>query len=157
MAEYQATISWERHGATFVDDRYSREHRWEFDGGVQVPASSSPHVVPLPYSVTAAVDPEEAFVASLSSCHMLWFLALAARQGYTVDRYQDTALGVMGHNADGQQAILEVTLRPMATFSGAERPDERQLAALHHAAHAECFIANSVKTRVQCLPTSIDT
>ena len=154
MAGHQATIRWERHNAAFVDNRYSREHHWEFDGGVQIPASSSPHVVPLPDSVAAAVDPEEAFVAALSSCHMLWFLSLAAKQGYIVDRYQDAAVGRMGRDAEGRQVMLEVTLRPAVTFAGLKHPDEAQLAALHHAAHAECFIANSVKTRVHCVPTS---
>jgi organic hydroperoxide reductase OsmC/OhrA len=142
-----------RRGAVFVDHRYSRGHRWQFDGGTQVPASSSPHVVPLPYSVEAAVDPEEAFVAALSSCHMLWFLSLAAKRGYLVDRYHDTAVGVMGRDADGKLAMLEVTLRPTATFAEAARPDDAELAALHEAAHAECFIANSVKTRVHCHPS----
>ena len=154
MAEHQATIHWERKGAAFVDNQYSRGHDWAFDGGVQVPASSSPHVVPLPYSVAMAVDPEEAFVAALASCHMLWFLSLAVKQGYVVDRYQDTAVGRMGRDAEGKQAMLDVTLRPAVTFAGTQRPDEVQLAALHHAAHAECFIANSVKTRVHCVPTS---
>jgi organic hydroperoxide reductase OsmC/OhrA len=119
-----------------------------------VAASSSPHVVPLPYSVETAVDPEEAFVAALSSCHMLWFLSLAAKQGYVVDRYQDTAVGVMGRDPDGKLAMLDVTLRPAITFFGTKGPDEEQLAALHHAAHSECFIANSVKTRVHCEPAS---
>lgn len=152
MAEHTATISWERGDAAFVDNRYSRRHRWEFDGGVQITASSSPHVVPLPYSVEAAIDPEEAFVASLSSCHMLWFLALAAQRGYVVDRYRDAAVGVMGRDAAGKLAMLDVTLRPAVTFVGDERPDEAELSALHHAAHEECFIANSVRTRVHCVP-----
>jgi len=152
MAEYTATIDWERQGAVFTDNRYSRGHRWEFDGGIQVPASSSAHVVPVPYSVTAAVDPEEAFVAALSSCHMLWFLSLAAKRGYIVDRYHDTAVGVMGRDAAGKLAMLDVTLRPAVTLGGGPQPSDVELAALHHAAHAECFIANSVKTRVHCQP-----
>lgn len=152
MAQYTATIDWERQGAAFTDNRYSRGHRWEFDGGIRVPASSSPHVVPVPYSVAAAVDPEEAFVAALSSCHMLWFLSLAAKRGYVVDRYRDTAVGVMGRDAEGKLAMLEVTLRPAVTFGGGNRPGEADLAVLHHAAHGECFIANSVKTRVHCEP-----
>ena len=154
MAEHRAVISWEREGAAFVDNRYSRGHRWDFDGGTQVAASSSPHVVPLPYSVETAVDPEEAFIAALASCHMLWFLSLAAKQGYIVDRYQDAAIGVMGRNSGGKLAMLDVTLRPAITFSGAKRPDEEQLAALHHAAHSECYLANSVKTHIHCLPAS---
>jgi organic hydroperoxide reductase OsmC/OhrA len=152
MAEYQATIDWERDGAAFVDNRYSRGHHWEFDGGTRVPASASPHVVPLPCSVAAAVDPEEAFVAALASCHMLWFLSLAAKRGYVVDRYRDTAVGRMGRNAEGKLAMLDVTLRPAVAFGGANRPDTAAVAELHDAAHAECFIANSVKTRVHCEP-----
>ena len=156
MAEHRATITWERGGAVFVDNRYSRAHRWEFDGGAEVAASSSTHVVPAPYSVESAVDPEEAFVASLSSCHMLWFLSLAAKQGFVVDQYRDAAVGVLGPDADGRLAVLEVTLRPAVRVSGGAQPDRDQLAALHHAAHANCFIANSVKTRIHCVPALLD-
>jgi organic hydroperoxide reductase OsmC/OhrA len=152
MAEYQATIEWERNGAAFVDLRYSRAHHWDFDGGIRVPASSSPHVVPLPYSVADAVDPEEALVAALSSCHMLSFLSIVAKRGYVVDRYRDTAVGVMGRNDEGKLAILDVTLRPVVTFGGSQQPDDAQLMELHHQAHSVCFIANSVKTRVHCEP-----
>ena len=139
--------------AAISDNRYSRGHRWHFDGGVEVPASSSPHVVPLPYSVQAAVDPEEAFVASLSSCHMLWFLSLAAKAGYVVDSYRDEATGVMNRNAEGRMAMTRVTLRPGVRFGGAA-PNSEQLEALHHEAHAQCFIANSVKTEVLCEPVT---
>jgi organic hydroperoxide reductase OsmC/OhrA len=152
VAEHQATIDWERDGAEFVGNRYSRGHRWEFDGGVQVPASASPHVVPAPYSVAAAVDPEEAFVAALSSCHMLWFLSIASKRGFVVDRYRDTASGTMGRDGEGRLAMLDVTLRPSVTFSGTKRPSAAEVDELHHAAHAECFIASSVKTRVHCEP-----
>ncbi len=152
MSEYQATVEWERRGAVFTDNRYSREHYWEFDEGVRVPASASPHVVPLPYSVAAAVDPEEAFVASLTSCHMLWFLSLAAKRRFVVDRYRDAATGVMGHDGEGKLAMLEVTLRPAVRFSGDRRPTDAELAELHHEAHGECFIARSVKTTVRCEP-----
>jgi organic hydroperoxide reductase OsmC/OhrA len=152
MAEYQATVDWERNGAAFVDNRYSRGHHWEFDGGVRVPASASPHVVPLPYSVAAAVDPEEALVAALSSCHMLWFLSLAAKQGYVVEQYRDTAVGTVGRDGDGRLAMLDVRLRPSVTFSGPKQPTAVEIADLHHAAHDQCFIANSVKTRVHCEP-----
>ena len=154
MSEYQATVSWERAGAVFTDNRYSRGHQWEFDGGARVAASASPHVVPLPYSDESAVDPEEAFVAALSSCHMLWFLSIAAKKGYVVDRYEDAAVGVMGPDADGKVAMLEMTLRPITTFSGPKQPSADQLSALHDAAHAECFIANSVKSRVHCFPVA---
>ncbi|MDP4559296.1 OsmC family protein [Halomonas meridiana] len=148
MAEYTASIQWARGAAeAFVDQRYSRGHEWVFDGGVRVPASSSPHVVPLPYSVEANVDPEEAFVASLSSCHMLFFLAIAAQQGFVVESYVDNAVGVMEKGSDGKIAMTQVTLRPKAVFAG-EPPSMEALEQIHHAAHEKCFIANSVKTDV---------
>ena len=123
-----------------------------FDGGAQVPGSSSPHVVPVPGSDPAGVDPEEAFVASLSSCHMLWFLSIAAQRRYCVDRYFDAAVGEMARNADGKLAMTRVTLRPQVDFSGERRPTAPELDAMHHEAHDECFIANSVKTEVRCEP-----
>ena len=136
----------------FTDNRYSRGHLWRFDGGVDVPASASPHVVPLPMSVAAAVDPEEAFVASLSSCHMLFFLSLAAKQGFVVDGYRDEAVGIMARNADGKLAMTRVTLHPAVNYGGDKRPSRAEEDALHHAAHEECFIASSVKTEVTCEP-----
>jgi organic hydroperoxide reductase OsmC/OhrA len=153
MSEYAATIEWQRAGATFTDNRYSRGHSWRFDGGVEVPASSSPHSVRLPYSVAEAVDPEEAFVASLSSCHMLWFLSIAAKHGYGVERYRDEAVGVMARNAEGKLAMTRVTLRPVVTFYGEKRPSAAEHEALHHEAHEECYIASSVKTEMRCEPT----
>jgi organic hydroperoxide reductase OsmC/OhrA len=147
--EYLARIRWERGEAAFTDNRYSRGHTWQFDGGVRVPASSSPHVVRTPFSVEAAVDPEEALVAALSSCHMLTFLYLAARGGWRVDAYTDDAVGVMGKNAAGRQAIVRVTLRPQISFSGERQPSRDEIAQLHHHAHEECFIANSVTTEVR--------
>ena len=152
MASYSATVHWARGSAAFVDNRYSRAHTWSFDGGITVPASSSPHVVPLPLSATNAVDPEEAFVASLSSCHMLWFLSLAAPRGYVVDDYEDDAVGVMAKNEHGKLAMTVVTLRPRVLFSGARKPTSDELVALHHAAHEQCFIANSVRTEVRIEP-----
>jgi len=152
MHEYKAVVEWARAGAAFTDNRYSRGHRWLFDEGVTVPASASPLVVRPPLSVAAAVDPEEAFVASLSSCHMLWFLSLAARRGFMVDDYRDEALGIMDRNAAGKLAMTRVLLRPAVRFSGATRPTPEELAALHHAAHEECYIANSVTTDVRCEP-----
>lgn len=152
MSEYAAEILWSRDGAAFTDHRYSRGHRWVFDGGVEVPASASPHVVPPPMSVAAAVDPEEAFVASLSSCHMLWFLSLAAKRGFVVDSYRDVATGVMGKDSSGGFAMTRVTLRPDVRFAGQSRPTADDLAALHHEAHEQCFIARSVKTEVRCEP-----
>ncbi|WOX51977.1 OsmC family protein [Aeromonas sp. CD] len=149
MSEYGAIISWQR-GASepFVDQGYSRAHWWEFDGGVRVPASSSPHVVPLPWSVAENVDPEEAFVAAISSCHMLTFLWLAARAGYLVESYRDEAVGIMEANARGRQAITRVTLQPLVQFGGERQPDLAVLEQLHHQAHEECFIANSVTTDI---------
>ena len=155
MAEYVATITWNRDGATFTDNKYSRGHRWHFDGGIDVPASASPHVVPLPYSVENAVDPEEAFVASLSSCHMLTFIWLAAKRGFCVDSYRDDAVGVMGKDGAGKISMTRVTLRPDARFSGDKRPTAEDIADMHHGAHDQCFIASSVKTDVRCEPVGI--
>ncbi|WP_313312862.1 OsmC family protein [Pulveribacter sp.] len=155
MATYHAETLWERSAspADFLKNRYSRRHLLRFDGGAELPGSSSPHVVPAPWSDTAAVDPEEAFVASLSSCHMLWFLAIAAGQGFCVDRYRDAAEGVMAHDAQGRMAMKRVTLRPEVHFGAdAPPPTPEQLHAMHHRAHEECFIANSVKTEVRCEP-----
>ena len=152
MSEYTVTVTWERGEQRFTDNRYSRGHTWAFDGGVQIPASSSPHAVPLPYSKADAVDPEEAFVASLSSCHMLWFLSIAAKRGFCVDSYADDAVGLMEKNPSGRLAMTRVTLRPKAIFSGERLPTAAELQAMHHEAHEECFIANSVKTDVRCEP-----
>jgi len=152
--EHHARILWERGAAPFLDNKYSRGHRWRFDGGVEVPASSSPQVVRAPLSVEAAVDPEEAFIAALSSCHMLWFLDLARRAGFCVDAYDDDALGVMGRNAAGRTAMIRVTLRPKVAFSGARLPAAADLEHLHHRAHEECFIANSVTTEVLIEPVA---
>ncbi len=152
MASHSADIVWERGDQDFLSGRYSRRHQVQFDGGVDMPGSSSPHVVPLPWSDAAAVDPEEMFVASLSSCHMLWFLSIAAGQRYCVDSYRDHATGTMGRNSGGKLVVTRVTLRPEVVFSGARQPDTAALEALHHEAHAECFIANSVKTEVVCEP-----
>jgi organic hydroperoxide reductase OsmC/OhrA len=150
VAEYIATINWERSGAVFTDNKYSRGHTWNFDGGVRVPASSSPQVVKLPLSVAEAVDPEEAFVASLSSCHLLSFLWVAARQGFVVESYRDEAVGVLAKNAEGKQAMTTVTLRPHVTFGAGKQPSASEHEAMHHEAHGLCFIANSVKTDVRC-------
>lgn len=152
MAKYTSVVVWSRDGAAFTDNRYSRGHRWLFDGGVEVPASSSPHVVPLPLSVAAAVDPEEAFVASLSSCHMLWFLSIAAQRGFVVESYRDEAVGVMGKDASDKLAMTRVTLRPETRFGSDPRPTADEVATMHHEAHEKCFIASSVKTDVRCEP-----
>lgn len=152
MGEYVAEVVWTRDDGPFTDQRYSRRHRLRFDGGIEVPGSSSPHVVPVPFSDPAAVDPEEAFVASLASCHMLWFLSIAARRGLTVDRYRDAAIGVMAKNTDGRLAMTVVTLRPEVAFSGDALPSSADVDAIHHEAHDKCFIANSVKTEVRVEP-----
>ena len=152
MSKYHAEIAWQREGDRFTQGRYSRAHVWRFDGGVEVPASASPHVVPLPFSVEAAVDPEEAFVASLSSCHMLWFLSIAAKHGYVVDHYHDHAVGLMAQDAQGRLAITEVTLRPEVRFCGDTLPDRATQEAMHHEAHEACFIAASVRSEVRCEP-----
>lgn len=152
MSEYLATIVWNRNGQVFTDDRYSRQHLWRFDGGAEVPASSSPQVVPLPQSLEAAVDPEEAFVASLSSCHMLWFLSIAQRRGWIVDAYQDEAIGLMAKGKHGKMCMTQVTLRPTVRFSGERLPNAEQFEALHHRAHDLCFIANSVTTEITVEP-----
>ena len=149
MSTYTVTIRWSRSAAeAFTDGRYSRAHEWAFDGGAVVPASSSPHIVPLPFSDLAGVDPEEAFVASLSSCHMLFFLDFARRAGLVVEGYEDVAEGVMAKRDDGRMAMTLVTLRPKITWGG-DAPDADALAALHHKAHEACFIANSVTSEVR--------
>lgn len=152
MSAYTAIIRWVRGDQPFTDNRYSRAHKWLFDGGVEVPGSSSPHSVPLPYSQANAVDPEEAFVASLSSCHMLWFLSIAAKRGFCVDCYVDNAEGVMAKNASGKFAMTRVTLRPKVVFVGIPSPTASDIESMHHKAHAECFIANSVKTEIHIEP-----
>ena len=148
MSSYTATIRWTRTGdGDFTKGQYSRAHEWAFDGGVTVPASASPHVVPAPWSDVAGVDPEEAFIASLSSCHMLFFIDFARRDGLTVESYVDEAEGVMEKRADGKIAMTRVTLSPRINWGG-DTPDEATIADLHHSAHEACFIANSVNTEV---------
>lgn len=147
MSEYGAVIRWNRgKDEIFSDNQYSRGHMWEFDGGVKVPASSSPHVVPLPYSVEANVDPEEAFIAALSSCHMLVFLSIAAKRNYVIEEYVDDAVGVLEEDTEGVTSVTRVTLRPKIVFTGDKQPTYQQLEKLHHLSHQHCFIANSVKT-----------
>jgi organic hydroperoxide reductase OsmC/OhrA len=148
MSEHKATISWKLTSADFLKGNYSREHTWTFDGGVTVPASSSPSVVRAPWSNPANVDPEEAFVASLSSCHMLTFLYLAAQKGFQVTSYDDEAVGVMTKNERGVPWVSSVTLHPRIIYGGEKQPTVADVEWLHHAAHEQCFIANSVKTEV---------
>lgn len=152
MSNYKATITWNRNDQKFTDNRYSRAHSWKFDGGVEVPASSSPQVVPLPYSVSEAVDPEEAFLASLSSCHMLWFLNMAAKQGFTVDEYEDKAEAIMEKDTSGKLAITRVILHPRIFYSGEKTPSQKTDEKLHQLAHKQCFIANSVRSEIEIVP-----
>lgn len=153
MSEHIATVRWQRNAdADFVRNRYSRAHEWQFDGGAIVRASASPSVVRAPFSDPAGVDPEEAFVAAVSSCHMLWFLSIAAAKGHVVESYDDEAIGTMAKNADGKEWVAEVVLRPRIAFGGDRQPDAATLEALHHEAHAECFIANSVKSAIRVEP-----
>jgi organic hydroperoxide reductase OsmC/OhrA len=148
VANYEATVRWRRgHGERFTDQLYGRAHAWHFDGGAVVPASSSPHVVRPPLSDPASVDPEEALVAALSSCHMLFFLSLAASAGYVVESYEDAAQGAMTRE-DGRTWMSRVTLRPHVVFGGEARPDAAAVEALHHEAHERCYIANSVRTAI---------
>lgn len=152
MSEYVTKVHWTRNEAVFTDNRYSRAHVWEFDGGVRVPASSSPHVVRAPYSDPARVDPEEAYVASLSSCHMLWFLSIAAERGFVVEDYVDQAVGVMAKNADGKLVMTRVTLNPQITYAGDRIASDEETQAMHHTAHEACYLANSVKTEIVVIP-----
>jgi organic hydroperoxide reductase OsmC/OhrA len=150
LAEHTAVIRWTRAAdpADFLKGRYSREHTWSFDGGQTVPASPSPSVVPKPWSNPAAIDPEEAFVASISSCHFLTFVWLAGREGFQVDAYEDHAVGNTTKNERGVMWVSEVILNPTITYGGDKRPSAEDEARLHHRAHEECFIASSVKTEI---------
>lgn len=147
MSGYEARIEWRRGDQPFVDKRYSRAHTWTFDGGAVVPGSSAPASVPLPMSDASAVDPEEAMIASLSSCHMLWFLAFAANAGLVLDSYVDEASGRMGKDDAGRRYLSEVTLRPQTQFTG-RTPDQAELDTLHHQAHEHCEMAHSVRAEI---------
>lgn len=152
MTDYHASITWHRAGAKFTDNRYRRAHTWTFDEGLEVPASASPNSVPLPLSESRAVDPEEALVAAVSSCHMLWFLSIAAKRGFVVDHYADSPVGTLGTNAKGKEAITVITLRPDVAFGGEKRPTSSDVEEIHHEAHEVCCLANSVTAEVRCAP-----
>lgn len=154
MGKHTADLRWTRGDQAFLDQRYSRLHSVRFDGGLEVPMSSSPGVVAVPMSDPAAVDPEEAFVAALASCHMLWFLDLAARAGWRVDSYRDAATGTMGRDERNRIVMREVLLRPRVDFSGDRLPSRGQVEQLHHDAHEACFLANSVRCEVRCEPVT---
>ena len=146
---YGVSILWKKNlDEVFVDRKYSRSHTWSFDGGIEIPASSSSHVVPVPMSNESAVDPEEAFVAAVSSCHMLWFLSIAAEKNFIVESYEDNAIGVLGKNGEGKLAMTKITLKPKVNFNDTIVPTIEQVNELHCLAHEKCFIANSVKTDI---------
>jgi organic hydroperoxide reductase OsmC/OhrA len=145
LSTYTANVIWKRKSQIFTDNKYSRAHTWRFDGGCEIPASPSPHIVPLPYSVEENVDPEEAYVASLSSCHMLFFLSIAAKKKLLVDSYDDNAEGVLEENSEGQLAMTRIILDPKIIYSG-KQPNKEEIQKMHHLAHQQCFLANSVKT-----------
>ena len=147
MSEHKATVRWRTTGDAFTTGRYSREHTWSFDGGITVPASASPAAVREPFANPACVDPEEAFVAAIASCHMLTFLWLASRERFEVQGYEDDAVGEMTPNERGMLWVSHVVLRPRIEY-GASRPSPDAEARLHHAAHEQCFIASSVKTQI---------
>lgn len=150
---YNVRIFWEKKvDEAFADNKYSRSHTWTFDGGIELVASSSPHVVPPPMSNESAVDPEEAFIASLSSCHMLWFLSMAVEKNYIVESYEDNAEGVLGKNEEGKLAMTQVVLKPEIKFGNKHSPSRGEIDELHRSAHEKCFIANSVKTKITIVP-----
>jgi organic hydroperoxide reductase OsmC/OhrA len=148
MSTHTAIIKWNRSSPDFLKGKYSREHTWTFDGGLTIPASPSPSVVPAPYSNAANIDPEEAFVAAISSCHMLTYLFLACQKGFQVDSYHDEAVGHMTKNDRGVAWVSSVDLHPQIAYSGDKLPMPADEEHLHHAAHEQCFIANSIRTAV---------
>ena len=154
MSEHLATVEWRRGDQPFLDNRYDRAHEWRFDGGAVVRGSSAPSSVPAPLSDPTAVDPEEALVAAVSSCHMLFFLAYVARAGFVVDSYRDEAVGVLGKDERGKVSITAVTLRPAVAFSSEKRPDAAALDDLHHRAHEACYVANSIRAAVAVEPVA---
>ncbi len=154
MTNIRANIEWTRTDAAFQDNRYSRAHVWRFDGGAEIPASSSPDIVPLPMSDASAVDPEEAFLAAISSCHMLWFLSIAAKSRFVVDAYSDNPIGELRKNAAGKLVVDVVTLYPRVSWSKLQRPKECDVMQLHERAHANCFIANSINSTLHIQPVA---
>lgn len=149
MAEHRATVRWEQAGGPFAKRQYSRAHTWSFDGGATVPAAASPHAVPIQFTDATAVDPEEAYIAAIASCHLLSFLPLAALAGFEVLRYEDEAVGRMAKNEDGRWWVAEVELAPRITWAEGKAPSADQLVELHHRAHDDCYIANSVRTEIR--------
>ena len=148
MHRYTAEVKWRNHGPDFLNNEYSRGHKWLFDGGYVVDASAAPGIVPAPWSLAENVDPEEAFIASLASCHMLFFLNIASNQGFLLESYTDNAEGFMGKDSKGRIAITKIVLHPMHEFSHDNCPDQDTIDRMHLSAHQQCFIANSVKTKI---------
>src|SRR6185503_11272517 len=145
MSEHHASLRWKRTSDTFKYDTYNRAHDVSFKhGSIVVPSSAAPEFK----GDADRVDPEEAFVGSLSSCHMLTFLAMCARKRLTVDSYEDNAVGIMEKGPNGKWSVTRVTLRPRVMFAEGTSIDEKTLNDVHHRAHEDCFIANSVKTDV---------
>lgn len=153
MKTFDAQVAWQRAGQPFLDGRYSRAHAWRFDGGLQLPASSSPLSVPVPMSDPAGVDPEEALVAAASSCHMLFFLSIAAQHGFVVDSYIDGAVGFLDKDAAGRMAMTRIELRPRIVFGGERQPSQGELQEIHHLAHERCYVANSLKCGIVVMET----
>jgi organic hydroperoxide reductase OsmC/OhrA len=153
MSEHKVTVSWRRTSSNFKYEDYNREHTWSFDAGIQVRASAAPDFLGKP----DCVDPEEAFVAALSSCHMLTFLAIASKKRLAVDSYDDNAVGFLEKNSQGKLAVTRAILRPKVRFSGSEVPSKDELAEIHEKAHQNCFIANSVLTAVTVKPDDLKT
>ena len=153
MKQFEAQVSWQRAGQAFLDGRYSRAHDWQFDGGLRVPASSSPLSVPVPMSDPLAVDPEEALVAAASSCHMLFFLSIAGQRGFMVDSYVDRAVGFLDKDSEGRMAMTRIELRPAIVFAGEHPPTSAGLEEIHHLAHERCYVANSLKCGIVVMET----
>jgi organic hydroperoxide reductase OsmC/OhrA len=147
LHKHESSILWERKNQPFVDNKYSRAHQWEFDG-ITIPASSSPAVLPVPLSLAEAIDPEEALVAATSSCHMLFFLSIAAKRGFVVDSYSDQAYGTMGKDSEGKTFMSKISLRPSIVFFGTKQPNDTEIAEIHYLAHEQCFVGNSLKSEV---------
>lgn len=152
MSLHTAAIEWHRNGAVFSDGKYCRGHVWKFDGGIEVPASSAPDVIRPPLSLVEAIDPEEAVVAALASCHMLWFLALAKKAGWVVDCYRDEPCGELGKNPAGKTCLVKITLKPQVVFGGEKRPSQAEYEALHREAHELCYVANSLTSDIELQP-----
>ncbi|PKD44150.1 OsmC family protein [Rhodohalobacter barkolensis] len=152
MSNYIATIRWNRNGAAFSDQKYQRLHTWSFENGMTMNAAASPNIVPETCTDSSVIDPEEAFTASVASCHMLWFLSIAAGRGYIVNQYSDPAEGVLEKNSEGKMAMTKVIIRPTVAFDSENAPDENDFIKMHQVAHSKCFIANSIKSEIEIIP-----